>query len=170
MADLFTLQTKIIEQKTKVDLNSELAKKIIKQEVDECCKDLDGLCSGIKEIIFKDSEDLTLPEYENIAMKLSLILYDMETITEYSNVKLSISQFLQEDKYSYLFLNSKGSGSISDREMICNAEIQPEVVASILAKHTLKILDSKKKSAYELLGVVKKIITLRISSNDYNNL
>ena len=170
MGDLFGLETKLLEQRTKVELNSKFAENIIRNESEKYTKDLDNLCDNIKSIIFNDTEELTLVEYEQIAMKLSLLLYDLETVSEYTAVRLSVSKVLEEERYTQVFLSTKGSGPIGERELITKSTIQVESMATILSKHIYQIIDKKKRCAYELLATVKKLISSRISSNDYNNL
>lgn len=170
MPDLFTLETKLIEQRTKVELNSELVEKIIGDEISKHCKELDKLCNNVKDIIYSDTEDLSISEYEQVAMKLSLLLYDLESVSEYLDIRTDVSQILQNDRYAFYFLGSKGAGTVTDRELTAKSSIQPEVVTTLIAKHIAKVIENKKNAAYNVLNTVKKIISLRISSNDYNNL
>lgn len=170
MADLFSAETKIIEAQTKCDLNSEYCDKLVMKEVTKRSKDLDAFVDKLKDIVFSDPEEMTTKELESGCAKLSLLLYDFETQTEYADIRMDISYALEKEKYNYLYTSfcKDKSLTVASREALVQSQTFTETIVSMVAKHVSKLLNKKKTAAYELLGTVKKILTSRIASSDYN--
>ena len=174
MADLFDNELKIIESNTRCFMNSDYMQKMINEELDKLGNDLDTLVQKIKSLVFSDTEEITCAELESCCMKLSLILYDFETQAEYASVRADIAKMLRDDKYNYIVSMDTDSSdgkkmSVSQKQAIANSTIQAETATALLCSHIMKILLNKKTAAYELLATLKKVLSSRMSSNDYNS-
>lgn len=172
MSDLFSNEVQIIESNARCSLNSEYMEKLVMDEANKRSKELDELVKGIKDIIFSDSEELTTSELESCCMKLSLMLYDFETQAEYASIRADIASLLKADKYNYVMaLRTDDSVKLTvlQRQALAQSQVQAEEATVIMTKNVMKLLTNKKTAAYELLATIKKVLSARISSMDFNS-
>ena len=169
--ELFSKEIEIIESNTRCELNSEYMEKMVKEEVGKRSKELDELVSGLKTIIFSDTEELTSSELESCCMKLSLVLFEFETQSEYASIRADIAKMLKSDKFNYLVIASKQQNekiTVQQSQALAYSQVQVENATEVLYTHVMKLLTNKKTSAYELLATIKKVLTSRIASIDGN--
>ena len=159
MPELFTVQQQIDEFRTKVELNSRMVDEIASKILSEYTKELDNLIKDVQKCVF-ESNDISDFEYETIALKLTTLMYWSSNGAELVGIRSDIAKAFEKEKYNKIYNSLVGTAK--ERESIATLETQAEYVVNIASTRAYKMLQAKTQNAYELLAVIKKILTRRL--------
>lgn len=157
-----TLKDNIDNFRIDVESNSQFIDKILKDIIGKYCKDLDEAIDKIREMLYSNPEqDWTTAEYEDVAMKLSLLLYYTSSAQENVGIRSDISNSLKTEKYNRILISTNGTAV--EKKSQAELSTQVETIVSIASTRAYKMIQSKVQVGFELLAVIKKILSRRIS-------
>lgn len=159
MPEVFTIKNQVDEARTKVELNSRQIDELTTAIINKYTAELDELLMQVKECI-TGVNDITEFEFETIALKIPTFLYWTSGGLEMVGVRNDLAKMFEKEKYNKIY--SSVQGTIKERESVADLEARAENVVTIATNRAYKVLQSKIQAAYELLAVVKKILTRRI--------
>lgn len=160
MPELTQIQTQLNKARAKVELNSRTIDLLCREMTDKYAKELDDLVETVKDMLNSDQE-ITIDEYEIIALKLPTLLYSVSTYAELVGIRNDVSKAFEREKYSSTYLSLQ-SGSVKEKEFVCTNDTYPEFIVTVVTSRTYKQLQQKISAAYELLAAVKKVLTRRM--------
>ena len=159
MAEVFTIKNDITQFKSKVDLNSQQIDELTTHIISKYTKELDELVAEVKKCL-ENVNDITDFEYETLALKIPCFLYWTTGGTEAVGVRSDISKAFEKEKYNKIY--DTLSGTAKERDSVATMETRAENVVTIAYNRAYKVLQQKVNCAFELLAVIKKILSRRI--------
>ena len=149
-----------------IDLSSDV-EKLVKEAVDKCCLDLDDIIFVVRDKITTDISVVTNEELHIMIADLATMLYACVSQLENLGIKEDISKKLKNDVFSRV--KQETDGTVANKEAAATLASQSEDVVLTVYSRAYKQAKSKIDSGYEVLNVIKKVLTTRISELELSN-
>ena len=148
----------------KVEDNSHVIDNIVKDIVEPYVKDLDAYIIFIRECLKDGENPPTDYELEDFCMNLSTYIYFASGMCEQLGIRDDIAKAVYREAYNNARDNA--SGTVQDKNMLAELEVQQEQVISMCYTRCYKVVKAKVESAQELLSSCKKCLTRRMSEQE----
>ena len=149
-----------------IDLSSDV-EKLVKEAVDKCCLDLDNIVFDIRSAIMEDITIVTNETLHKMIADLATMLYASVSQLENLGIKEDVSKKLKNDVFSRV--KQETEGTVANKEAAATLASQSEDVVLTVYSRAYKQAKSKIDAGYEVLNVIKKILTTRISELELSN-
>lgn len=149
-----------------IDLSLEV-EKLVNEAVSKCCLDLDEKVFVVQDKITTDISIVTNEELHTMIADLATMLYASVSQLENLGIKEDISKKLKNDVFSRV--KQETEGTVANKEAAATLASQSEDVVLTVYSRAYKQAKSKIDAGYEVLNVVKKILTTRMSELELSN-
>ena len=149
----------------KVEFDSEAIANVVEDITSHYSADLDEYVAFIKGILQDDEKPPTDTELNDFALNLSTLIYYTSVGCEQLGIRDDIARSTYKEAYN-IARDGITTGTVADKNTQAELQAVQERIVSIVYEKAYKILKAKTESASELLSVVKKCITKRISDNE----
>lgn len=153
----------------KVEYDSESIAKVVDDITQHYSADLDEYVAFIKGILQDDEKPPTDTELNDFAMNLSTLIYYTSVGCEQLGIRDDIARSTYKEAYN-IARDGIDKGTVADKNTQAELQAVQERIVSIVFEKSYRILKAKTESAQELLSVIKKVITKRISDNGLSNM
>lgn len=144
----------------RVDNNSQIVDKIVRDIIDPYVKDLDKYVTFIRDCLKNGEQPPTDYELEDFCMNLSTFIYFANGMCEQLGVRDDIAKAVYKETYNNARDNR--GGTIQDKNAYAEQEAQQEQLISVCYTRAYKTVKAKIESAQELLSSCKKVLTRRM--------
>ena len=144
----------------RVDNNSQIVDKIVRDIIDPYVKDLDKYVTFIRDCLKNGEQPPTDYELEDFCMNLSTFIYFANGMCEQLGVRDDIAKAVYKETYNNARDNR--GGTIQDKNSYAEQEAQQEQLISVCYTRAYKTVKAKIESAQELLSSCKKVLTRRM--------
>lgn len=160
-SDISNIDVKALDGiKYRVDENSQIVDKIVKDIIDPYVKDLDAYVKFIRECLKNGEQPPTDYELEDFCMNLSTFIYFANGMCEQLGVRDDIAKAVYKETYNNV--REETHGTIQDKNAKAEQESQQEQLISVCYTRAYKTVKAKIDSAQELLSSCKKVLTRRM--------
>lgn len=151
-----------------IDLSKEI-ETLVSESVSDCCAELDDLVGYIRNRLIKPDDLSSIPteELHRMITDLASILYFAVGKQESLGIKEDISKKLKNEVFSNT--KQETSGTVSDKEAAATLASQSEDVVLTIYNKAYKQTKAKIDAGYEVLNVIKKVLTTRVAELELSN-
>lgn len=152
-----------------IEMDSAMIEDVIDGIIKEYSQELDDYVAFIKNVLADDEKPPTDTELNDFAMNLSTLIYYTSVGCEQLGIRNDIANSAYKEAFN-IARNEIDKGTVADKNVQAELQARQERIVAIIFEKSYKILKAKTESATELLSVVKKVITKRISDNDLSRM
>lgn len=165
MADLNSALASTVEM-DKVHKNNErvesltaVVRDMVKEIVDEACKDLDEYMELIDQILRDADNPVSDDELEDFTLNLPSLLYLVSSRREELKVKEDVAKAVHKNVYNNV--REKAQGTVADKDTAADLAAQSEAITVIVLQRAGSTIKTREEAAWEMLNSVKKVLTRR---------
>ena len=145
----------------RVESLTAVVREMVKNIVDEACKDLDKYMKQIDEILCDKDSPVSDEELEDFTLNLPALLYLVSSRREELKVKEDVAKAIYKDVYNHV--REKAQGTVADKDTAADLASQSEAITVIVLQRAGSTIKTREEAAWEMLNSVKKVLTRRIA-------
>lgn len=147
----------------KASENTELLDEIVRNIVDDKCRQLDDYMMQIDKMLMEDNE-IPTSVLETMLMNINSILYWVGNGLELITLQESVAKMIREESFNNAYNDS--SGTMGDKKAKAALLCQNDDVLKTCYTTALKFYQYKVDRASEMASALKKILTRRTSEQE----
>lgn len=147
-----------------VNYTIEQVTSFMENTVDDICKDLDIEINKL----LANINDLSDKELMSLIIKLPMLIFDVSVKMEKLGTQTDVAKTVSQNRYSNTFAHLS-KGTVEHKRAVANKEIEQINIHTVGYKRAYKAVESKIKSAYELINSAKKVLSIRENERNLLN-
>lgn len=152
---------KIHENDKRVESLASVVREMVKNIVDDACKDLDVYMEQIDEILCDKDSPVSDTELEDFTLNLPSLLYLVSSRREELRIKEDVAKAVHKDVYNRV--REKAQGTVADKDTAADLAAQSEAITVIVLQRAGSTIKTREEAAWEMLNSVKKVLTRRVA-------
>lgn len=138
-----------------------VVREMVKNIVDEACKELDTYMSIIEDILCDTDTPVSDSELEDFTLNLPSLLYLVSSRREELRIKEDVAKAVHKDVYNRV--REKAQGTVADKDTAADLAAQSEAITLIVLQRAGSTIKTREEAAWEMLNSVKKVLTRRVA-------
>ena len=138
-----------------------VVREMVKNIVDEACKELDTYMSIIEDILCDTDNPVSDSELEDFTLNLPSLLYLVSSRREELKIKEDVAKAVHKDVYNRV--REKAQGTVADKDTAADLASQSEAITLIVLQRAGSTIKTREEAAWEMLNSVKKVLTRRVA-------
>lgn len=145
----------------RVEALTVVVREMVKNIVDEACKELDTYMSIIEDILVDTETPVSDTELEDFTLNLPSLLYLVSSKREELRIKEDVAKAVHKDVYNRV--REKAQGTVADKDTAADLAAQSEAITVIVLQRAGSTIKTREEAAWEMLNSVKKVLTRRVA-------
>lgn len=150
---------KIHKNNERVESLTSVVREMVKNIVDQACKDLDEYMRLIDQILCDKDNPVSDRELEDFTLNLPSLLYLVSSRREELKIKEDVAKAVYKDVYNRV--REKSQGTVADKDTAADLAAQSEAITVIVLQRAGTTIKAREEAAWEMLNSVKKVMTRR---------
>ena len=150
---------KIHKNNERVESLTSVVREMVKNIVDQACKDLDEYMQLIDQILCDKDNPVSDRELEDFTLNLPSLLYLVSSRREELKIKEDVAKAVYKDVYNRV--REKSQGTVADKDTAADLAAQSEAITVIVLQRAGTTIKAREEAAWEMLNSVKKVMTRR---------
>lgn len=138
-----------------------VVREMVKNIVDEACRELDTYMSIIEDILCDTDTPVSDSELEDFTLNLPSLLYLVSSRREELRIKEDVAKAVHKDVYNRV--REKAQGTVADKDTAADLASQSEAITLIVLQRAGSTIKTREEAAWEMLNSVKKVLTRRVA-------